>query len=296
MKKWNDTYPETPYGFHNRVEMTLAGLEEREMKKTFARTPVLVFALIAVMLAATAFAATQLLGGYLDWDGTYTPIEETPYWPEPTLSPAEAADYVDLHEYLPETIPDGEYWEVWDAYGGCGEYGAFGPRFTILDELAEYIADTPMQAIGASDEWTIDGIYLNYNTIDMEMELISDEQVADGIRLTKRLIPEVTTDDLHGYSVTFVDDEGERLLSVDASLIVTANYEDADGSFFLAEGANAEFIEVEGFDRALVIMGVNDYCQIELQKDIDGGERLLSYSVYSYTGIPAEELIDILFK
>ena len=296
MKKWNDMLPGTPSAFHCRVETTLAGLEEKEMKKTIARTPVLVFVVIAVMLAATAFAATRYIGGYLDWDGSFTPVEETIYQAEPTPRPEELLGYMDLHDFLPEEIPDGEYWEVFDAHGGVGVYGSFGATPADLVELAEYTADTPLLAISASEEWNRYEIYLQYKTIEMEMEVISEQQVADGVTLTKKLIPEVTADDLKGYSVIFNDDEGNHLLSVDASIIVTENFEDAGGSFFLAEGENAEFIEAEGFDRALVITGANDCCQIELQKDIDDGTRLLYYSIYSYAGIPAEDIIEILFR
>ena len=32
MKRWNDPFPQTPKGFHDRVEQTLGGLEDKNMR------------------------------------------------------------------------------------------------------------------------------------------------------------------------------------------------------------------------------------------------------------------------
>ena len=57
MKQWNDPFKPTPEGFHLRVEQTLSGLEEKEMKHSTKFTTAAVIVLAVILLAATGFAA-----------------------------------------------------------------------------------------------------------------------------------------------------------------------------------------------------------------------------------------------
>ena len=59
MKRWKDPFPPTPQSFHDRVEQTLRGLEEMEMRKNhrYKRLTVLLIAAILALLAVGAVAA-----------------------------------------------------------------------------------------------------------------------------------------------------------------------------------------------------------------------------------------------
>ena len=59
MKRWKDPFPRTPKGFHDRVEQTLGGLEDTEMKKNhrYKRRTALLVAAILALLAIGAVAA-----------------------------------------------------------------------------------------------------------------------------------------------------------------------------------------------------------------------------------------------
>lgn len=57
MKRWNDPFPPTPQAFHARVEQTLGGLEEKNMKLRRNKWFVVAVAALIALLAATAVAA-----------------------------------------------------------------------------------------------------------------------------------------------------------------------------------------------------------------------------------------------
>lgn len=61
MTRWKDPFPPTPQGFHDRVEQTLRGLEERDMKQL--RYKKLTVALVAAILALLAVGAVALVAG-----------------------------------------------------------------------------------------------------------------------------------------------------------------------------------------------------------------------------------------
>ena len=61
MKRWKDPFPQTPKGFHDRVEQTLGGLEERKMKHTNHKLTVTLAA--ALIILATAAAAMAVVLG-----------------------------------------------------------------------------------------------------------------------------------------------------------------------------------------------------------------------------------------
>ncbi len=57
MKRWNDPFPPTPQGFHERVEATLRGLEQDNMKHlSYKRIAVVVAAALIALLAVAAAA------------------------------------------------------------------------------------------------------------------------------------------------------------------------------------------------------------------------------------------------
>ena len=61
MRRWKDPFPPTPKGFHDRVEQTLGGLEERKMKHTNHKLTVTLAA--ALIILATAAAAMAVVLG-----------------------------------------------------------------------------------------------------------------------------------------------------------------------------------------------------------------------------------------
>ena len=61
MKRWNDPFPPTPLGFHERVEQTLRGLEDANMDKKRYRK--LTVALVAALIALLAVAAAAVVAG-----------------------------------------------------------------------------------------------------------------------------------------------------------------------------------------------------------------------------------------
>lgn len=60
MNRWNDPFPRTPRGFHDRVEQTLGGLEEKDMKinRSYKRLTALLAAAIVALLATAAVAVS----------------------------------------------------------------------------------------------------------------------------------------------------------------------------------------------------------------------------------------------
>ena len=64
MKRWKDPFPQTPKGFHDRVEQTLGGLENKNMRNHHNNRKLriaMIAALIAI-LATTAVAVAVVLG------------------------------------------------------------------------------------------------------------------------------------------------------------------------------------------------------------------------------------------
>ena len=64
MKRWKDPFPQTPKGFHDRLEKTLGGLQDTDMRRnhnTHKLNVALIAALIAI-LATTAVAVAVVLG------------------------------------------------------------------------------------------------------------------------------------------------------------------------------------------------------------------------------------------
>lgn len=62
MKRWKDPFPQTPKGFHDRVEQTLRGLEDRDMKRN-RRCRKLTLALVAALIALLAIGAVAAVIG-----------------------------------------------------------------------------------------------------------------------------------------------------------------------------------------------------------------------------------------
>ncbi len=62
MKRWKDPFPQTPKGFHDRVEQTLRGLEDRDMKQS-KRYRKLTLALVAALIALLAIGAVAAVIG-----------------------------------------------------------------------------------------------------------------------------------------------------------------------------------------------------------------------------------------
>ena len=64
MKRWKDPFPPTPKGFHDRVEQTLGGLEERDMKPIYHHRKLRIawIAALIAILATTAVAVAVALG------------------------------------------------------------------------------------------------------------------------------------------------------------------------------------------------------------------------------------------
>ena len=62
MKRWKDPFPPTPQGFHDRVEQTLRGLEDTDMK-TKRRYKKLTLALVAALIALLAVGAVAAVIG-----------------------------------------------------------------------------------------------------------------------------------------------------------------------------------------------------------------------------------------
>ena len=64
MKRWKDPFPQTPKGFHDRVEQTLSGLEDRNMRndRIHHKLRIVLIAALIVILAMTAVAGAVVLG------------------------------------------------------------------------------------------------------------------------------------------------------------------------------------------------------------------------------------------
>ena len=62
MKRWNDPFPPTPQGFHERVESTLRGLDQDNMKHlSYKRIAAVVAAALIALLAVAAAAGLCFL-------------------------------------------------------------------------------------------------------------------------------------------------------------------------------------------------------------------------------------------
>ena len=64
MKRWKDPFPQTPKGFHDRVEQTLGGLEDTDMRLDhhYRRLKIALAAALIAVLAMTAAAVAVVLG------------------------------------------------------------------------------------------------------------------------------------------------------------------------------------------------------------------------------------------
>ena len=64
MKRWKDPFPQTPKGFHDRVEQTLGGLQDTEMRRNhnYRKLNVALIAALVAILATTAVAVAVVLG------------------------------------------------------------------------------------------------------------------------------------------------------------------------------------------------------------------------------------------
>lgn len=62
MRRWQDPFPPTPKGFHDRVEQTLRGLEDMDMKQN-RRYKKLTLALVAALIALLAIGAVAAVIG-----------------------------------------------------------------------------------------------------------------------------------------------------------------------------------------------------------------------------------------
>ena len=64
MKRWKDPFPRTPKGFHDRVEQTLGGLEDTEMRydRKHRRLSIALVAALIAILATAAVAVAVVLG------------------------------------------------------------------------------------------------------------------------------------------------------------------------------------------------------------------------------------------
>lgn len=293
MKKWNDTYPETPSGFRNRVEMTLAGLEEREMKRTFAKTPLLVFAIIAVMLAATAFAATQFFGGFVDWDGNMIPLEEPIV--KATMPPEQIVEWEDYSDILSD-VPSGEYWVIWHDGGGSGSYGTVGDKVYTAEDIRTHLIGSELLIAEAPEGFETNDAELAYDLHDVPCEEYAKESLGNGATLVKSRHKAVTDEDIDGYILYFRDGD-MNWITVFAHIHAADNYEDGVNSeFFIEEGDEYEVLEIMGFDRAIAIKGADGTFDISLQKDSEDGKYIFNYKIYTNWEIPAEELVRKLFR
>lgn len=294
MKKWNDIFDETPVNFHNAVEHTLGELEEKEMKKVNKRMPVLVFAVVLVMLAATAFAATNLLGGIVDWNGNYQEASDVII---PTPAPDE--DGIDvwnvLHKYLMD-IPYGEYWELWHEGSGSGNYGYLNSEFNSMDELADILKETGIKHVKTPEGYKAIDIEVLYRTYYMNKVEYSRETVEYGAELVKYTVEAPDADDIYGYYVMFADEEGSKI-NVQLDIHKAENYEESPtGDFFVEEGESFELVEDVRFDRGIAIVRTDGANDIRLQKDIADGSIIESYYIYSEADMSVEDLLNKLFE
>ena len=64
MKRWKDPFPQTPKGFHDRVEQTLSGLEDMKMRRNnnYRKLNVALIAALIAIVATTAVAVAVVLG------------------------------------------------------------------------------------------------------------------------------------------------------------------------------------------------------------------------------------------
>lgn len=295
MKKWNDIFDETPAGFHLSVERALGEMEDSEMKKSIRKMPIIMFAIIAVMLAATAVAATQYFGGVIDWNGNYTELSEDDV-PMATSAPDELrTDWNDYAKYI-ENVPAGEYWEVWDGTGsGSGAYGPIGNQATSTEELASMLEGNALTVINTPANYDVSSIEISYDSYNIEREKYDSEAVNGNGMLYKYKLAEPDMDDIDGYLIDFTNADGNKI-SINASLFVADNYEEGlVGNFMIDEGEEYEVIDNVNFDRGIVITRTNGAKTIRLQRDKEGGV-IESYYINVIGDVETDSVIDMLFE
>ena len=64
MKRWKDPFPQTPKGFHDRLEKTLGGLQDTDMRRNhnYRKLNIALIAALIAILATTAVAVAVVLG------------------------------------------------------------------------------------------------------------------------------------------------------------------------------------------------------------------------------------------
>lgn len=294
MKKWNDIFDETPAGFHRRIEATLDGLKKRETQKGGGRIPLLAMALAAATLAATAFAATQYFGGIVDWNGNYTRITEDDILLTTPAPDAGHEDWDDYGKYI-ESVPAGEYWEIWHDGGGNGAYGPLGEEVGGVDELAAIMRDSQLGFIAIPDGWTAEWFEISYDARALEKFQYERRTLESGTVLIKYAVEDPDCADIDGYSLELNDGCGSTIFLYASTFIRAESDEELMGSFQVEEGEEYALIEIESFDRGIVITHKDGARTIRLQRDTDDGAATESYYMHVSGEIDAEKAIEALF-
>jgi len=246
-----ELFPATPAGFHNRIAQTIGRLEEKEMKKSKMAVSVLAVAAVLVTTAVAACAAAGLLGGFVNWNGEFTPQTEE-NMPAPTPEPEQVQ--MNRQDAL-AGVPEGEYWCLYN--GGDPDSGSWQEKAPQdMEGLAGLLEGSVLRIPQIPEEYCVEEIAVSRSP-EARREIENSEpsettDLGDGYVLRKYRLTELTAEEVWSYSI-YLRSEDDEMFVIDVGWQENIEDDDADGVFGADSAEAARVIEVAGMDRALYI-------------------------------------------
>lgn len=283
MKPIVDPFSPTPEGFHLRVEQTLNGLEERTMNRKIRLCAAVALAIL--LLAASAFAATQYLGGFIDWNGKFTP-DEVQIAPTPQPD-SENADELSSAEQEMANIPDGEVWTLLNPHPSRTVYAPYS--VDDLSRFEKYLYGTVLRMPGLPE-----GMNLTEATLQTPAEPLPYEEIIyEDAVLQKYKMQPLFSGNAISYDLTFRSDDG-GYLSITCSK-EELSYEDLEIGVDSEKSFTMLDRERTGWDHGVYIQMDDGDAEIILQ--FVWHDCITHFSIYAHeTTLTQDDLLALIPK
>ena len=267
--------------------LRLAKGEEKPMKKKLSAAFILV--MVFALAAVGALAAVIATAGIVTWDGQFTSVPENELISPSPVPSGNILPNVSVVDELLADIPESEYWCVSYENGSNGRYGFIGPHLSTLNELSQHTNGMLLQVPTLSTKYTLENIELYYDRSTLVFPNAYEVVPYGNAILSKYKMSSATDRDIEGYSVSLLDQYGRRVM-IDAFRIERSTYEEpVNGDFWVNEGDHYLVLNVDGFDRGILISREDGSQIIQLQRDIDE-TWMVGYSINAQFEIDINEL------
>ena len=282
----------TSESFHNALEKTLNGLEEKNVKK-YMKISTLAAAVLAVLLALTAFAAAGFVSGIVDWNGNVISLtgKNDSLKPTPPPSSAQREDALGFAEIrrLLEEVPDYEYWEA-----SCGEevlsnWGMCAFELTDAANIDRMVSEIGVRGLVMPEGYTEKYACIIYEYLKLEKELYAQEEY-EGTVLKKYTVKKPDSDKIGSYSAMFEKND-ECRINVECVIYDDDRTIFVPKGFAVKEGDDFMMQEIEGFSKAIRIARDDGEIEINLLETLENGKT----AYYSLTGKGLQDERELLF-